>query len=106
MGITKRYIREGNTVLLFLHGKHRSETGLVSQHVIERLLGLVQGELFHHALDVKARRKLDSILRVESVTRGPTVDRDALGDQGNRVDLDVTDSCSYRFHIQLPRQHC
>ena len=73
------------------HCENSAEASLVGHHVVEGLVCLGERESLAHALDIEAIAELHRILRIEGVTRRPSVDRDTLGDHGEGVDRDITD---------------
>ena len=55
-----------------------------------RLIRFHERKRFNQALDTMKFREINRFFRIQRLTRRPTVDRGALGDQSPNIDIDIT----------------
>src|SRR5436190_22796391 len=77
-------------VIISLHRQNTPKPDLSAHHVVQSLLHLLQRELLDHAFHTLPLRKRDCLFRVESMTRRPPVDGQALQDERPSVDGNIT----------------
>lgn len=76
-----------------IHRQYSSEPYIARHHMIQSFLRFSKWKLLNHNLNILMLSKINSLLRVQGMTRRPSVNRDTLHDHLDGIEWDFSHSC-------------